>query len=99
MKLGNGSERNGRQHCSARIPIDAMGCQTKIANTIREKAGNSIVAVQDNQKTLHQDIREYCEGLVQGTIRDLPEDGWKTEEARTHGSVEQRELRTITDIR
>jgi predicted transposase YbfD/YdcC len=82
----------------ATITIDAMGCQTEIAKKIREKKGNYIVAVKDNQKTLHQDIREYFEGLEQGAIRELPEDVWKTEEARNHGRVEQREVRSVTDI-
>jgi len=75
-----------------------MGCQTEIAKKIREKKGNYILAVKDNQKTLHQDIREYFEGLEQGMIRELPEDVWKTEEERKHGRVEQREVRTVTDI-
>ena len=39
--------------CGAPITIDALGRQTKIANKIREKAGN-YMAVKDNQKTLHQ---------------------------------------------
>jgi len=82
----------------ATITIDAMGCQTEIAKKIREKKGNYIVAVKDKQKTLHQDIREYFEGLEQGTIRELPEDGWKTEEERKHGRVEQREVRSVTNI-
>jgi len=75
-----------------------MGCQTEIAKKIREKKGNYILAVKDNQKTLHQDIREYFEGLEQGAIRELPEDVWKTEEERKHGRVEQREVRSVTDV-
>jgi predicted transposase YbfD/YdcC len=82
----------------ATITIDAMGCQTEIAKKIREKKGNYILAVKDNQKTLHHDIRDYFEGLEQGDIRDLPEDIWITDEERKHGRVEQREVRSVTDI-
>ena len=84
--------------CGATIPIDAMRCQTEIANKIREKKGNYILAIQDKQKTLHQDIREYCEGLERGAIRQLAHDGWKTEAARTHRRVEQRDVQSGTDI-
>ena len=52
----------------------------------------------NNQKTLHHDIRDYFEGLEQGDIRDLPEDMWITEEEKKHGRVEQREVRSVTDI-
>jgi predicted transposase YbfD/YdcC len=80
------------------VTIDAMGCQTEIAKTIRKKKGNYILAVKDNHKTLHQDICDYFDGLEQGDIRDLPDDVWKTDEERKHGRVEQREVRTVTDI-
>jgi len=82
----------------ATITIDAMGCQTEIAKKVVEKKGNYILAVKDNQKTLHQDIREYFEGLEQGDIRELPEDVWITGEERKHGWVERREVRSVTDI-
>ena len=82
----------------ATITIDAMGCQTEIAKKIREKKGNYILAVKDNHKILHEDIRDYFDGLEQGDIRDLPDDVWKTDEERKHGRVEQREVRTVTDI-
>ena len=82
----------------ATVTIDAMGCQTDIAKKIGEKGGNYILAVKDNHKTLHCDIREYFEGLEQGDIRDLPEDVWITDEERKHGRIEKREVRSVTDI-
>ena len=82
----------------ATVTIDAMGCQKGIAEKIREKKGNYILAVKDNQKTLHQDIKEYFEGLEQGDIRELPDDVWLSDEERKHGRVEQREVRSVTDI-
>ena len=41
----------------ATITIDAMGCQTEIAKTIRDGAGHYLLAVKDNQPTLHDDIQ------------------------------------------
>src|SRR6516225_6807674 len=40
------------------VTIDAMGCQTDIAATIREASADYVLAVKDNQPTLHADIRQ-----------------------------------------
>jgi predicted transposase YbfD/YdcC len=80
------------------VTVDAMGCQTEIVKTIRKKQGNYVLAVKDNQPGLHEEIKEYFEGLETGEIRDLPEDIWVTDEATGHGRKEQREVRTVTDI-
>lgn len=40
----------------ATVTIDAMGCQTEIAKTIVEGGGHYLLAVKDNQPTLHEDI-------------------------------------------
>jgi hypothetical protein len=40
----------------ATVTIDAMGCQTKIAETIIDGEGNYVLSVKENQPTLHQDV-------------------------------------------
>jgi predicted transposase YbfD/YdcC len=80
------------------VTIDAMGCQEKIAKKIREKKAQYIIAVKDNQPTLHEGIRDFFEGLESGDIRDLPEDVWQSDWERKHGRVEKREIRIVTDI-
>lgn len=40
------------------VTIDAMGCQTSIAEKIIEREADYILAVKDNQKKLHNEIRE-----------------------------------------
>ncbi|MBA3985511.1 MAG: ISAs1 family transposase [Flavobacteriales bacterium] len=40
------------------VTIDAMGCQTKIAEKIRAKGADYILAVKDNQKELHQQVKK-----------------------------------------
>jgi predicted transposase YbfD/YdcC len=82
----------------ATVTIDAMGCQKDIAKKIRKKQGNYILAVKDNHKTLHHNIRDYFEGIEHGDIQDLPEDIWVTDEEHKHGRVEKREVRIATDI-
>ena len=83
----------------ATVTIDAMGCQIEIAKKIVNNGGTYILAVKDNQKTLHEYVREYFEGIEQGNIRELPKDIWQTDEERKHGRVERREVRTITNIK
>lgn len=42
----------------ATVTIDAIGCQTKIAEKIIDKGGDYVLAVKGNQKKLHQDIKK-----------------------------------------
>lgn len=41
------------------VTIDAMGCQTKIAQTIRDEKADYILRVKDNQGTLKQDLEDW----------------------------------------
>jgi predicted transposase YbfD/YdcC len=80
------------------VTADAMSCQKEIAQKIREKGADYILAVQENQPTLYEDIKEYFEGMESGEIGELPEDLWQGAEERGHGRVERREIRTVTGL-
>ena len=45
----------------ALVTIDAMGCQTKIAQAILDRGGDYLLAVKDNQASLHDEIRHYLD--------------------------------------
>ena len=45
----------------ALVSIDAMGCYADIAEDILEAKGDYLLAVKDNQPTLHADIKSYFE--------------------------------------
>lgn len=45
----------------ALVTIDAMGTQTRIARTIIERGGDYLLAVKDNQPSLHNEIRRYLD--------------------------------------
>jgi predicted transposase YbfD/YdcC len=48
------------------VTIDAMGCQKEIAAKIRERGGDYVLAVKQNQPTLYEQVREAIdEGLEQ----------------------------------
>lgn len=48
----------------ATVSIDAMGCQKEIARQIVEDEGDYLLAVKDNHKTLHEDIRFFFEDAI-----------------------------------
>jgi predicted transposase YbfD/YdcC len=80
------------------VSADAMSCQKEIAWKIREKGGDYVLAVKENQKGLYKDIRDYFEGMESGEIREMPEDVWQGEEEKGHGRIERREIRTVTEL-
>jgi len=41
------------------VTIDAMGTQTAIAEKIRSKRGEYVLALKENQKNLYEDIRLF----------------------------------------
>ena len=43
----------------ALVSIDAMGCNATIAQSIRDAGADDLLAVKDNQPTLHAEIESY----------------------------------------
>ncbi|MCE9533815.1 MAG: ISAs1 family transposase [Planctomycetes bacterium] len=55
----------------ATITIDAMGCQKEIAAQIVEQKADYVLALKDNQPSLHHDVRDLLEeGFGEGLQRD-----------------------------
>lgn len=51
----------------ALVTIDAMGCQTAIADKIKERGGDFLLAVKGNQETLHDDVDiAFCDVDIRG---------------------------------
>ncbi len=72
------------------VTIDAMGCQTAIAEKIIEKGANYILAVKDNQKFLHDDIKD--------AFAQTPDVMVQTTLEKAHGRIEERTCKVITDM-
>jgi predicted transposase YbfD/YdcC len=78
------------------VTIDAMGCQTEVAQTIRDEDGAYVLALKKNQGRLHRDVEAlFTEalaapetGLVHDTHRAVDGD---------HGRIEIRQAWVITD--
>ena len=52
----------------ALVSIDAMGCNPTIAETIIEAKADYLLAVKDNQPTLHADIKSYFDTAPSGEV-------------------------------
>jgi predicted transposase YbfD/YdcC len=80
------------------VTIDAMGCQTGIAEKIRKNGGDYILAVKENQLNLYQDIRDYFRWLEEDKVQREPVAEWHSELEVDHGRIERRAIRAVTNL-
>lgn len=73
------------------VTIDAMGCQKDIVEAIAGKQAYYLLAVKDNQKALHDEIKEAFKNTA---ITDT-----HTTLEKSHGRIEERTCTTIADLR
>ena len=79
------------------VTIDAMGTQTAIADTIRKRRADYVLAVKGNQGNLENDIRLYfedpqiCSDLEKGS-------GYRKKAEKAHSQIEIREYYQTEDI-
>ena len=75
------------------VTIDAMGTQTAIAQKIREKEADYILAVKDNQPSLAEDIALYVENdiIPADRAQQIEEKRYARTVEKGHGRLETRE--------
>lgn len=71
------------------VTIDAMGCQTEIAETIVNGGGDYILAVKRNQPTLHDGIVEHVLEHMNDDFARVDVSRHETKE-KGHGRIERR---------
>jgi predicted transposase YbfD/YdcC len=76
----------------ALVTIDAMGCNPGIAQNILDAKADYLLAVKDNQPTLHAEIESYFETAPQAEVETT------TELDKGHGRVESRTCRVSKTI-
>jgi len=52
----------------ALVSIDAMGCNPNIAQSIIDAQADYLLAVKDNQPTLHAEVKSYFDGAPSGEV-------------------------------
>jgi predicted transposase YbfD/YdcC len=77
------------------VTIDAMGCQKNIAAEIRQAGADYVLAVKDNQPTLHADIRQVFSDGFENDFAGLEHRSYQTDE-KGHGRVEKRIYHVLT---
>lgn len=71
------------------MTIDAMGTQTAIAEKIRSKRGDYVLALKENQKNLYEDVRLFLN--EESEKKKLRENGkYKKTVEKAHGQIEIR---------
>jgi predicted transposase YbfD/YdcC len=76
----------------ALVTIDAMGCQREIADRIRERGGDYVLAVKQNQPKLYEQVEQAITVALEGNAEDLDEHqtvetGHGRKETRTYAVV------------
>ena len=78
----------------ALVTIDALGCQTEIAEQLRAQGADYVLAVKENQPRLYEDIDRLAEEVL------ADDEGVKSclEECRGHGRQEARACWVLHDL-
>lgn len=79
------------------VTIDAIGCQTEMAQKILDRGGDYLLAVKDNQKVLASALQEFfADGEAEG-FGALPVSRHQSVE-KDHGRIETRQALWVTDL-
>ncbi len=78
------------------VTIDAMGCQTKITQAIRDEKADYVLRVKANQGHLYQDIQDWFAHADQVNFEGMTSDYAETVNKR-HGRIEIRRCWTVSD--
>lgn len=80
------------------VTIDAMGTQKEIAEKIKSKRADYVLALKGNQGAMHHDIEEYfSDEVLREAVR---EDGnYKKTVEKAHGQTETREYYQTEDVK
>ena len=79
------------------VTIDAIGCQTDIAQKIVAQGGDYLLAVKDNQGTLADALREFFDEGATGGFGTIPVSRYQTIE-KDHGRIETRTALWTSDL-
>lgn len=79
------------------VTVDAIGCQTAIAEKITEKQANYVLAVKNNQPTLREEMKEYFEWAINDPIEKKNIDTYSSCDGE-HGRIVTRTVEVTKEI-
>lgn len=79
------------------VTVDAMGCQTNIANVITEAGGDYVFGLKGNQPTLHEEV---LSAFDENTCAELRKNAstFHEEADKGHGRRERRSVYCLRDV-
>ena len=80
------------------VSIDAMGCQHDIVAVIRAQHAHYILAVKDNQPTLHEKVRRLLDEAIPDGFAGMEHGFWE-EHDQGHGRLVTRRVWVSTEVR
>ena len=80
------------------VTLDALGTQTKIAQTIIDKHADYVLALKGNQGQLHTDVADWFVWAAEREFRDIPHSFAQTVN-KNHGRIEIRQCWALADER
>jgi len=78
------------------VTIDAIGCQTAIAQEILAQGADYVLALKENQDALYQEVQLAFEGALAHNSRHVAQDHYQTTD-KGHGRLEIRHYWAIDD--
>jgi len=79
------------------VTMDALGCQTEVAEKIIAQGGDYVLAVKDNQKNLSQAIVEFFDTAAAFDFRNIDVQK-RTSVEKNHGRIETRRAVFVADV-
>ena len=79
------------------VTIDAMGCQTGIAEKIVEKKANYVLALKGNQGMMADEVGNYFTQAEAANFEGISSDAVGSKDAG-HGRVEEREVYVVDEL-
>jgi predicted transposase YbfD/YdcC len=73
----------------ATVSVDAIGCQKEIARSILDAGANYVLAVKENQPTLHGQVKRLLDEAILDRFRGMAHDACQETDG-DHGRVETR---------
>ena len=75
----------------ATVTIDAMGCQREIARRVKEKGGEYVLSLKENQRALYEDVKLYLDDALTRDFAGIEHD-LREETEKGHGRIETRRV-------
>ena len=82
----------------ATITIDAMGCQRQIAQQIINQKAHYVLAVKDNQPTLHQKVKMLLDEALLSNFANMSHDYYEEIDSG-HGRIEKRRVWVTDEVK